>query len=96
GLVMNIVKPESIAVFCLTPGGVRLARRLQTHLPLTCFTSDKLLEEGFLPFNGSFGDTLREAFKQYSAGGGRSYWPNGAGYRAAGKRQNDRPCGGGD
>ncbi|CQD39867.1 cobalamin biosynthesis protein CbiG [Yersinia enterocolitica] len=67
GLAMNIVKPESIAVFCLTPGGVRLARRLQTHLPLTCFTSDKLLEEGFLPFNGSFGDTLREAFKQYSA-----------------------------
>ncbi len=67
GLAMNIVKPESIAVFCLTPGGVRLARRLQTHLPLTCFTSDKLLEAGFLPFNGSFGNTLREAFKQYSA-----------------------------
>ncbi|RXA97707.1 MULTISPECIES: cobalt-precorrin 5A hydrolase [Yersinia] len=64
---MNIVKPESIAVFCLTPGGVRLARRLKTHLPLTCFTSDKLLESGFLPFNGSFGDTLREAFKHYSA-----------------------------
>ncbi len=67
GSVMNIVKPESIAVFCLTPGGVRLARRLKTHLPLTCFTSDKLLESGFLPFNGSFGDTLREAFKHYSA-----------------------------
>ncbi|SUP79237.1 cobalamin biosynthesis protein CbiG [Yersinia frederiksenii] len=67
GLAMSIVKPESIAVFCLTPGGVRLARRLQTHLPLTCFTSDKLMEAEFLPFNGSFGDTLREAFKQYSA-----------------------------
>ncbi|CNI94550.1 cobalamin biosynthesis protein CbiG [Yersinia frederiksenii] len=67
GSVMNIVKPESIAVFCLTPGGVRLARRLKMHLPLTCFTSDKLLESGFLPFNGSFGDTLREAFKHYSA-----------------------------
>ncbi|MHC0039876.1 cobalt-precorrin 5A hydrolase, partial [Pseudoneobacillus sp. C159] len=38
-----------------------------THLPLSCFTSDKLMESGFLPFNGSFGDTLREAFKQYSA-----------------------------
>lgn len=67
GSVMNIVKPESIALFCLTPGGVRLARRLRTHLPLSCFTSDKLMESGFLPFNGSFGDTLREAFKQYSA-----------------------------
>ncbi|MCG8158763.1 cobalt-precorrin 5A hydrolase [Brenneria goodwinii] len=64
---MNIVKPESIAVFCLTPGGVRLARRLQTHLPLTCFTSEKLLEPGFTAFNGSFGDTLREAFKSYTA-----------------------------
>ncbi|MFZ1872614.1 MAG: cobalt-precorrin 5A hydrolase [Chania sp.] len=64
---MNIVKPEAIALFCLTPGGVRLAQRLQTHLPLSCFTSDKLLVPGFQPFNGSFGATLREAFKSYSA-----------------------------
>ncbi len=67
GLAMNIAGHESIAVFCLTPGGVRLVRRLKTHLPLTCFTSEKLLEPGFIPFNGSFGDTLREAFKSYSA-----------------------------
>lgn len=46
---MNTVKPESIALFCLTPGGVRLAKRLAAMLPLTCFTSEKLLEEGFLP-----------------------------------------------
>ncbi|WP_230812016.1 hypothetical protein, partial [Klebsiella pneumoniae] len=26
-LAMNTVKPESIALFCLTPGGVRLAKR---------------------------------------------------------------------
>ncbi|MBJ7221552.1 MULTISPECIES: cobalt-precorrin 5A hydrolase [unclassified Brenneria] len=64
---MNIVKPESIALFCLTPGGVRLARRLRAHLPLTCFTSEKLLEPGCVAFNGSFGDTLRAAFKQYTA-----------------------------
>ena len=44
---MNTVKPESIALFCLTPGGVRLAKRLAAMLPLTCFTSEKLLEEGF-------------------------------------------------
>ncbi len=67
GLAMNIAGHESIAVFCLTPGGVRLVRRLKTHLPLTCFTSEKLLEPGFTPFNGSFGDTLRTAFKHYSA-----------------------------
>ncbi|PWC13637.1 cobalt-precorrin 5A hydrolase [Brenneria roseae subsp. americana] len=65
---MNIVKPESIAVFCLTPGGVRLAQRLRAHLsPLTCFTSEKLREPGFIAFNDSFGDTLRDAFKHYAA-----------------------------
>ncbi|RLM20306.1 cobalamin biosynthesis protein CbiG [Brenneria alni] len=64
---MNIVKPESIAVFCLTPGGVRLARRLQAHLPLTCFTSEKMLEPGFVAFSGSFAETLREAFTTFSA-----------------------------
>ncbi|MEC5342023.1 cobalt-precorrin 5A hydrolase [Brenneria populi] len=65
---MNTVRPESSAVFCLTPGGVRLARRLRAHLPqLTCFTSEKLLEPGFTAFNGGFGETLRDAFSRYSA-----------------------------
>lgn len=70
---MNTVKPESIALFCLTPGGVRLARQLRAHLPLTCFCSEKLLEgafgleEGFEPFRGSFAQTVAEAFGCYSA-----------------------------
>nr|WP_113867666.1 cobalt-precorrin 5A hydrolase [Brenneria salicis]NMN92113.1 cobalt-precorrin 5A acetaldehyde-lyase [Brenneria salicis ATCC 15712 = DSM 30166]RBP61103.1 cobalt-precorrin 5A acetaldehyde-lyase [Brenneria salicis ATCC 15712 = DSM 30166]RLM29800.1 cobalamin biosynthesis protein CbiG [Brenneria salicis ATCC 15712 = DSM 30166] len=64
---MNIARPESIAVFCLTPGGVRLAQRLRAQLPLTCFTSEKLLQPGFVAFNGGFGDTLRQAFAQYAA-----------------------------
>ncbi|EDB0945376.1 cobalamin biosynthesis protein CbiG, partial [Salmonella enterica subsp. enterica serovar Typhimurium] len=51
---MNTVKPESIALFCLTPGGVALAKRLAAMLPLTCFTSEKLREEGFIPFDGGF------------------------------------------
>ncbi len=51
---MNTVKPESIALFCLTPGGVRLAKRLAAMLPLTCYTSEALQEEGFIPFNGGF------------------------------------------
>jgi hypothetical protein len=58
-LAMNTVKPESIALFCLTPGGVRLAKRLAAMLPLTCFTSEKLLEEGFIPFNGGFASAAR-------------------------------------
>jgi hypothetical protein len=51
---MNTVKPESIALFCLTPGGVALANRLKLALPMTCYTSEKLLEEGFVPFDGGF------------------------------------------
>lgn len=64
---MNTAKPESIALFCLTPGGVTLAQRLQTALPLTCFTSEKLLQPGFIPFGESFAQTVQQAFSQYSA-----------------------------
>ncbi|WP_436856390.1 cobalt-precorrin 5A hydrolase [Citrobacter tructae] len=64
---MNTVKPESIALFCLTPGGVALAKRLSAMLPLTCFTSEKLQENGFLPFDGGFAQSARDAFSHYSA-----------------------------
>lgn len=64
---MNTVKPESVALFCLTPGGVALAQGLQKALPLTCFTSEALLTDGFLPFNGGFAHCLRQAFSDYSA-----------------------------
>lgn len=64
---MNTVKPESIALFCLTPGGVALANRLKGSLPMTCYTSEKLLEEGFVPFDGGFARSLRDAFTQHSA-----------------------------
>ena len=64
---MNTVKPESIALFCLTPGGVALARRLQKALPMTCFTSDALLTDGFQPFDGGFARSLRQAFRDYPA-----------------------------
>lgn len=66
-LAMNTVKPESIALFCLTPGGVQLAKRLAAMLPLTCFTSEKLLEDGFMPFEGGFAQSARDAFANYSA-----------------------------
>ena len=64
---MNTVKPESVALFCLTPGGVALANRLKLALPMTCYTSEKLLEEGFVPFDGGFAQSLRDAFTQHSA-----------------------------
>lgn len=64
---MNIAKPESIALFCLTPGGVALAQRLAAQLPLTCFTSDALLVPGFLPCEGGFAQAARAAFAHYSA-----------------------------
>lgn len=64
---MNIAKPESIALFCLTPGGVALAKRLRAEMPMTCFTSEKLLEPGFQPFNAGFAQTVRDAFTAYRA-----------------------------
>lgn len=64
---MNTAKPESVALFCLTPGGVALAQRLCGELPLTCFTSEKLLQPGFVPFGGSFAQTVEQAFSEYSA-----------------------------
>ena len=64
---MNTVKPEPIALFCLTPGGVALARTLHKAVPMTCFTSEALLTDGFLPFNGGFANSLRQAFRDYSA-----------------------------
>lgn len=64
---MNTAKPESVALFCLTPGGVTLAQRLRDAYPLTCFTSEKLLQPGFVPFGGSFAQTVEQAFSQYSA-----------------------------
>ncbi|WP_321410201.1 cobalt-precorrin 5A hydrolase [Tolumonas auensis] len=64
---MNTVKPESIAVFCLTPGGIRLAKRLKQHLPLTCYCSEKLQEDGFVAFSGSFAATVAQAFTTHTA-----------------------------
>ncbi len=54
-----------IALFCLTPGGVVLAQRLQPHLAMDCFTSIALITAGFAPFNQSFANSLRQAFGHY-------------------------------
>ncbi|BET97850.1 cobalt-precorrin 5A hydrolase [Xenorhabdus taiwanensis] len=77
---MNIVAPDLIssnkeyALFCLTEGGVALARRLQSHLAIDCFTSPELVESefmdadsGFIVFEGGFANTVRKVFTQYGA-----------------------------
>ncbi len=64
---MNIAAPESIALFCLTPGGIRLARRLRDHLALTCYCSESLREAGFEPFEGTFANSVAQAFDSHSA-----------------------------
>lgn len=67
GLAMNTVRPESLVLFCLTPGGVALAERLRAVLPVTCFTSEPLLKKGFRPFMGSFAQTVKDAYPVHSA-----------------------------
>ncbi|MGY5956373.1 cobalt-precorrin 5A hydrolase [Kosakonia sp. BK9b] len=64
---MNTVKPDSVALFCLTPGGKALAERLKPALPVTCFTSEALHSPGFVAFDGGFAHALREAFRHASA-----------------------------
>ncbi|MBI6550048.1 cobalt-precorrin 5A hydrolase [Xenorhabdus lircayensis] len=70
---MNIVAPKKImpektsALFCLTAGGMALARRLQSHLTMDCFTSPELVETGFSAFDGGFANTVRKSFIQYGA-----------------------------
>ncbi|HCR3982402.1 TPA: cobalt-precorrin 5A hydrolase [Kluyvera ascorbata] len=59
---MNTAKPERIALFCLTPGGVALAKRLSAALPMACYTRAGLVEPGFLPFDGGFAASVGQAF----------------------------------
>ncbi|QIR26168.1 cobalt-precorrin 5A hydrolase [Kluyvera genomosp. 3] len=64
---MNTAKPERIALFCLTPGGVALAKRLSAALPMACYTRAGLVEPGFLPFDGGFAASVGQAFYRDTA-----------------------------
>ena len=64
---MNTAKPELIALFCLTPGGVALAKRLSAALPMACYTREGLVEPGFLPFDGGFAASVGQAFHRDTA-----------------------------
>lgn len=65
-LAMNLDKSK-LAVLTLTPGGKLQAKRLAQHLPCDCFTSDKLVSEGFIGFNGSMQNFVAQAFTRYQA-----------------------------
>ncbi len=64
---MNTVKCESISVFTLTPGGQKVANKLQEFLSVSCYCAEKYLQDGFIPFNGSFQASVAEAFSRDSA-----------------------------
>lgn len=59
---MSIDKKESVSLFCLTPGGMELARKVRQFLSVTAYCAEKYAEPGFTPFNGSFADTLTDRF----------------------------------
>lgn len=71
----KIMSPnKEYALFCLTAGGMALARRLRTHLAVDCFTSPELVASdvidggnGFKAFEGGFANTVRKVFTQYGA-----------------------------
>ncbi|MDX7997775.1 cobalt-precorrin 5A hydrolase [Xenorhabdus sp. Reich] len=61
------VHSRSIALFCLTAGGMALARRLQSHLMLDCFTTPELAEAGFTVFEDGLANTVKKTFIRYNA-----------------------------
>lgn len=65
-LAMNSEKP-SLAIVAITPGGKTQALRLAALIPCDCFTSDKLVSEGFIGFNGSMAGCVQRLFTTYHA-----------------------------
>ncbi|TGB67735.1 cobalamin biosynthesis protein [Escherichia sp. E4736] len=62
---MKTIKPESIALFCLSSGDIELAKHLAEMLPITCFVGEDW-QQGFLPFNGGPEQSLSDAYSDYS------------------------------
>ncbi len=65
-LVMSTDKPEQ-AVLTVTPGGKLQALRLSGMMLCDCYTSDKLVSEGFIGFDGSMADCVKRLFARYQA-----------------------------
>lgn len=63
---MNIEKPK-LAVLTVTPNAKAQALRLANVLPCDCYTSDKLVSEGFIGFDGSMSECVKRLFAEYEA-----------------------------
>ena len=63
---MNTDKPD-LAILTLTPGGMIQARSLARQMTCDCYTSDKLVSEGFLGFDGSMAACVERLFVEYRA-----------------------------
>ncbi|EHB7664234.1 TPA: cobalamin biosynthesis protein [Escherichia coli] len=62
---MKTIRPESIALFCLSSGDIELAKHLAEVLPMTCFIG-KDWQQGFLPLVGGSAQSLSDAYTDYS------------------------------
>ena len=63
---MSTDKPE-LAVLTVTPGGKAQALRLAQLIVCDCYTSDKLVSEGFSGFEGSMTTCVERLFTRYQA-----------------------------
>jgi cobalt-precorrin 5A hydrolase len=63
---MNTVASK-LAVVSITPNGNRLARRLAALTPCDCYTSDKLVQPGFIGFDGGFAQCVARLFAHYQS-----------------------------
>lgn len=63
-LVMNTVKPK-FAILTVTPNGKTQALRLAELMACDCFTSDKLVEDGFIGFDGRMSNCVKRLFAEY-------------------------------
>ncbi len=63
---MNTVKPESYCVVLPDARRRGAGKDSPAMLPLTCFTGN-CAGRGFIPFDGGFANTARQAFTTYTA-----------------------------
>ena len=64
---MKTIKPESIALFCLSSGDINLAKYLAEMLPMTCFVGEDW-QQGFQPFEGgACAIVIRRVYRLFSA-----------------------------
>ncbi|RQW64554.1 cobalt-precorrin 5A hydrolase [Vibrio viridaestus] len=64
---MSIDKKDTTSLFCLTPGGMDLAKRIRQFQPVKAFCPKKYVEAGFNAFEESFAQTITDRFRQDKA-----------------------------